>query len=569
MNEKEIRIVAEEEAIKNKAKYGEASSKVVFGMVMKNLKGKISKQDIVKVREIVENIVEEVNKRKDVVMKEKDKEQKANKEKLYDINYLIENLKPLPNAKHGEVVTRMEPSPSGPLHLGHIFTLLINYWYAKKYNGKFILRIADTNAKNILPESYNMIAEDAEWLIGELPEIVTQSERMELYYEVAKYLIEDGRAYVCTCKPEKFKKYVDAKKPCPHRDQSISKNLEMWERMLKCRYDEGEAVLRIKTNLEHENPAVRDWPAFRIIKEKHPLTHHKYCVWPLMNFSVAVDDHHNNITHVIRGKDHLVNTERQKYIYEYMQWDLPEFLHMGKINFTDLKLSTTQIKKDIKEHKYEGWDDVRLPFVRSFKKRGFHPKAFSIWVLQIGFTTRDKKTSYEEFMKNLIKINRVLIDKESRRLFFVKDPVKIKIINLKEDVEIKLPYHPDVSEYGERMLNLKASDPYVFLEKNDWERLDKEKSMRLKGLGVLRKKSDNEGELDLHDTASKLPVVHYLPSGNEIKAKVVMPDASIIDGLAEYNLKEFFKESRFQFERFGFVKLDKIYIDPLLYYIHK
>lgn len=235
-----------EEIAKNKSKYGQAKSSAVFGMVMKRVKDSISKEEIHSIKKKVEDLTEKVNKgeiKVDDMVAEEEKKEKINP---YSIEDLLKKLKELPNAKEGKVVTRMEPSPSGPLHLGHIFTLLINYWYAKKYNGKFILRIADTNPRNILPESYGMIVEDAEWLIGErIEEVITQSERIETYYEVAEYLIKDGFAYVCKCSPEKFKQYISKGKACPHRDQSIETNLHLWEKMKKGECEEGECVLRI------------------------------------------------------------------------------------------------------------------------------------------------------------------------------------------------------------------------------------------------------------------------------------------------------------------------------------
>lgn len=563
----DIKAIAIEEAAKNKAKYGKAMSSVVFGMVMKRIRDSISKSDISKVKEIVNEAVKEVNEsnvRINIIIKKKENE----KGKLYDLDYLVARLKPLPNAQQGKVVTRIEPSPSGPLHLGHIFTLLLNYWYAKKYNGKFLLRIADTNPKNILRESYDMIVEDAEWLIQQsLGDVITQSERMNVYYEVAEYLIKDGFAYVCTCSQEVFKNYVAKGLACPHRDQSVSENLEKWQKMLNGEYDEGQAVLRIKTDIQHENPAVREWVAFRIIKQEHPLTRNEYIVWPTMNFSVAVDDHLNGITHVIRGKDHVVNTERQRYIYEYMNWNLPEFLHIGRINFEDLRLSTTQIKKDIAEGRYEGWEDVRLPFVRSFKKRGFNPKAFSIWVLQTGLTVRDKKTTYDEFMKNFIKIHRVIIDKEARRLFFIENKLKVEIKGLEKDIIVSIPYHPDIPNYGNRKFIITKNNAWVYIEKRDWDSIKIGEIFRLKQTLTLRKIANDKVEVINKDVKGK--VIHYLPPMHYVDATIIMPDATEIKGIIESSIKDFPPTTVFQLERYGFVKLDKLYIDVKLYYIHK
>ena len=106
--------------------------------------------------------------------------------------------------------------------------------------------------------------------------------------------------------------------PCLCRSEPKEVQMDKWEKMLKGKYKEGAAVVRIKTDLGHPNPAMRDWPAFRIIKKSHPKQGKKYKVWPLMNFSVAIDDHDMGITHAIRAKEHMDNEKKQKFLYDYL-----------------------------------------------------------------------------------------------------------------------------------------------------------------------------------------------------------------------------------------------------------
>jgi len=284
-----------------------------------------------------------------------------------------------------KVVMRFEPSPSGALHIGHAITFLLNAEYCKKYKGKLLLRIADTNPVEIYDQAYSLIEQEAKWLTNYSFSVKYQSDNIKEYYKYAKQLIEKGKAYVCTCSQLSFKKLIDKKKACPHRKLSVKKQLEEWNMMhSKKGYKEGKAVLRIKTDLKAKNPALREWPAFRISEEKHPKQASKYRVWPLMNFSVAVDDHLHEMTHVIRGKDHVVNTERQLLIYDYFGWKKPHYIHIGRINFSNMKLSATQIREEIKKKKYSGWDDIRLPFVAALSKRGIQPEAFARYSIEIG-----------------------------------------------------------------------------------------------------------------------------------------------------------------------------------------
>ena len=138
-------------------------------------------------------------------------------------------------------------------------------------------------------------------------------------------------------------------------------------------YKEGEVVMRIKTNLLHRNPAVRDWPAFRIIdKGKHPFK--KARVWPLLNFASAIDDYEFKITHIVRGIDLRISDERQGYIYKYFGWKYPETIYTGRLFFQGLK-STSEIKKLIKEGKLTGWNDLSLGTIRTLRRRGFKAEA--------------------------------------------------------------------------------------------------------------------------------------------------------------------------------------------------
>ncbi|MGZ4850279.1 MAG: glutamate--tRNA ligase family protein, partial [Candidatus Bathyarchaeia archaeon] len=177
-------------------------------------------------------------------------------------------LQPLSNAdKYAKIVTRFSPNPDCVLHLGSARAILLSHEYARIYNGKFILRFEDTDPKIKKPslEFYDSIRQDLKWLGCKVDEEYIQSDRLPIYYEYTERLVRDGNAYVCECPPEEFRKKILAKEPCPCRVLSEAENLERWHRMLNGGYVEGQAVVRVKTDLENPNPAVRDWPALRVI----------------------------------------------------------------------------------------------------------------------------------------------------------------------------------------------------------------------------------------------------------------------------------------------------------------
>ncbi|MDR2698763.1 MAG: glutamate--tRNA ligase, partial [Candidatus Methanoplasma sp.] len=235
------------------------------------------------------------------------------KEKKERVHLLPE----LKDAVEGKVVMRIAPGPSGPLHIGHTRVSILNDEYVKRYNGRLIARYEDTNPEKIDPDAYKMIPEDLDWLGVKIHENIVQSDRFEIYYDMTKKLIEMGKAYVCTCNGDVWRDLKEEKRECPCRNLAVNEQMERYDRFLNGEYGEGEAVAVVKTDIAHPNPAVRDFVALRIVDHPHPRTGTRYRSYPMMNLSVAIDDNLLGVTHVIRGKDHLNNTLRQEYIFDY------------------------------------------------------------------------------------------------------------------------------------------------------------------------------------------------------------------------------------------------------------
>ncbi len=314
--EKEAREVIKKIVLLNALRYdGKASQKPIFSKLLGEYPQ--FRSQIKEVSSIISEIVQEINalslehqkaiveeKWPEALVEEKTEEKKQ--------------LPPLPNAKKYErIVTRFSPNPDFVLHLGSARAIILSYDYAKMYKGIFYLRFEDTDSKTKKPklEFYEAVRKDLRWLGCPWHAEFIQSDRLPIYYEYAEELIKKGNAYVCTCAREGFQEKSKTGKPCPCRELSTEENLVLWSQMLDGKYNEGEAVVRVKTDLGHPNPAVRDWPALRIIdteKFPHPRVGSKYRVWPLYNFSTGIDDHLMGVTHIIRGKEHLTNQARQE-----------------------------------------------------------------------------------------------------------------------------------------------------------------------------------------------------------------------------------------------------------------
>ncbi len=465
-------------------------------------------------------------------------------------------LKELPEAeKYSEIVTRFAPNPNGPLHLGHVRTAVLSYEYAERNDGKFILRFEDTNPQDAEEEFYDMVREDLDWLGLEWGEEYIQSDRIETYYQYLEELLEDGNAYICTCTPEEFKKLRDEQEPCPCRDLSPEKNSERWKKMTEGDYEEGEAVVRIKTNLQDPNPALREWPALRIVDSPHPKTGGKYRVWPLYNFSVAIDDHEMGVTHVLRGKEHEVNEKRQRQLFEHLGWEYPTAIQHGRLSVSGTVLSKTEISKGIERGKYDGYDDVRLGTLRAVRRRGITPEALREIVIDIGTTRADSTLS----MDTLYTKNRRIIDDEANRYFFVKNPEKLLISDAPEEEETEIRLHPDNPDRGERTLPLvrEKGNLKVWLSQDDVKEMDEGDIVRLKDYFNFEITSKNPLKAKYDSFELKdVPKIQWI-SGSPKETEVLKPDGKSETGYAEPEVSTLSEGEIIQFERYGFVRIDK------------
>ena len=537
-------------ALENAVKFnGKANPGAVIGKLLSedpSLKSKM--KDVAKE---VNATIKEVNK----LSKEQQQEQFKKYKKTIPKKKVIkkQGLPDLKNVK-GKVVMRFAPSPSGPMHLGHAYGISLSSEYCRKYKGKFILRIEDTNPENIYEPAYGMLPEDGKWITKDnIHEVMVQSDRLGVYYDYAEKLINMGKAYVCECTSDHFRELIFEKKACPCRELPLKEQQERYAKMFG-EYKPGEVVLRIKTDVKHKNPAMRDFPLMRINDHKHPRQDTKYRVWPLMNLAVFVDDVESGMTHIIRAKEHMSNGERQEFLYRYFNKKIPETYFVGRINFTDLRISCSKTKVLIEEGKYEDWSDIRLPFLVALKRRGYQPDAFIKYATEVGISQNDKTVSKEEFFKSLNHFNKEVLDPISDRYFFVIKPKTITIEGA-EDQNIELDLHPDNKKGGRKFRTnnkfLIAEEDYKEIKENELVRLMDCLNFRKKGKKLLFDSLDYE---TFKDKGKK--IIHWLPADNNVDISLLMPDKKLVKGKAETGVKKLKKGDICQFERVGFVRLD-------------
>jgi len=475
-------------------------------------------------------------------------------------------LPPLPNAEKGRVVTRFAPNPDFVLHLGSARPAVLSYGYAKMYGGRFILRFEDTDpkTKSPMPEAYDLIRDDLRWLGLRWDEEYIQSLRMEIYYEHARRLIEVKGAYVCTCSKEDVSRNRAAGVRCTCASRPVEEQLELWERMLAGDFEEGGAVLRVKTDIRHPNPSVRDWIAFRVIDTErypHPLVGNKYVVWPTYNFACAIDDHLMGVTHILRGAEHEINTVKQKFVYEYFGWDYPTAIHFGRLGIEGAILSKSKIREGIKAGLFTGFDDIRLATLRALRRRGILPEAIRELMLHVGIKPSTARISLE----NLYATNRKYLETKANRYMFVPNPVKLKLRAEGGVLVARIPRHPSYPERGVRELKLDCASGFceVYAPSDDVVGAPPGSELRLLGLANIRLLGASTAEvvnLDVdYAKSKKLPIVQWAPADSAVSASVLMDkEGSLIEvkGVVEPGAIELAEGEHAQFYRFGFVILE-------------
>jgi len=283
------------------------------------------------------------------------------------------------------VATRFAPSPTGPLHIGGVRTALFNWLFSKNNSGKFYLRIEDTDKERSKDEYKKQIIQSLKWIgINHDEKEYIQSEKIKKHKEIAEELLKKGFAYKCYCSEEEIKEQKEKakKKGMPfvyNRKWRDPKNLEIPKNVdpvvrFKSKIS-GNTIIKdiVQGEVNISNSIIEDF----VILRKDGT--------PTYQLSAVVDDNTMNITHVIRGDDHKINTFKQKQIYEAMNWKLPEFAHIPLIHSENgSKLS----KRD------------KASTIDDYIKLGILSDALRNYLLRLGWAHKDKEIfNLEESIK--------------------------------------------------------------------------------------------------------------------------------------------------------------------------
>jgi glutamyl-tRNA synthetase len=464
-------------------------------------------------------------------------------------------LPELPNVDEDVgVVMRAAPNPNGPWHLGHARMPAVIGTYEERYDGRFICRFDDTDpeTKRPDPDAYDAILDAIDYLGFEPDEVIRASDRLEVYYDHARELIDRGGAYTCSCPQAEFSDLKNAGEACPHRGKDAGTTREEFEAMVDGDYAAGEMVLRVRTDIEHKNPALRDWVAFRLIDRPHPRSEAAdYRCWPMLDFQSGVDDHLTGVTHIIRGIDLQDSAKRQRFVYDYFDWEYPEVIHWGHVQVDeyDVKLSTSTIKELIDAGDLDGWDDPRAPTIASLRRRGIRGRAIVDAMVELGTSTSNVELSMSAVYAN----NRDLIDDGADRYFFVRDGVEKAVDGGPEAGHP--PVHPEHGDRGRRDVPVPGA---VLVEPGDVPPVGDR--VWLKGFGCVRHADDGFAYLGDDIAAVReegVPVVHWVPATGGLPCRLRTMDGDVT-GVAEPGLADARVDEVVQFERVGFARLDDL-----------
>jgi glutamyl-tRNA synthetase len=467
---------------------------------------------------------------------------------------------PLPGAVDGKVVLRMAPFPSGALHIGHARMIYVNQYYRELYHGRLLLVFDDTvgsEEKRVEPEFFDLILQDLDRAGANPDAIFYKSDRVPQFYPWARRLIDRRAAYVCTCPAELLRTNRAAGVACPERAQSVATTVDLWERMLSGAFSPGTAVLRLKTDMADPDPAFRDRVLMRISDFDHPRVGRKYRVWPMLEFSWAVDDLELGVTHVLRGKDLMIEGRMQDYIWNVLGLHGPPFLHWGILRIREAKVSKSKSYLEVKSKLYDGWADPRTWSLRSLARRGISSAAVRKFTLSFGMSLADIEVPAE----TLYAENRALIDGTTPRRAFVPDPVRVDVTGYPDGLsQVTLANHPDRAELGTRSV---SAGPSFYLARADVAaRLGTE--VRLKELINIQLPAelptDPAAPIAARFTSRenrRLPRIQWVGTSEALPVELLGIEAERTSGWAESALALARPGDIYQFERVGFVRVEE------------
>jgi glutaminyl-tRNA synthetase len=386
----------------------------------------------------------------------------------------------LNSGKYDKVITRFPPEPNGYLHIGHAKSICLNFGLAKHYGGQCHLRFDDTNPTKEEQEYIDSIKEDVRWLGFDWGKHeYYASDYFDQLYEWALHLVKEGKAYVDDQNADEIRQsrgtLKEPGKNSPYRDRSIEENLDLFERMKKGEFKDGEKVLRAKIDMASPNMNMRDPVMYRILHIPHPRTGDKWCIYPMYDFTHGQSDAIEHITHSIC----TLEFQDHRPLYDWFIQNLPVPAEPHQYEFARLNLNYTVMSKRkllklVKDGFVDGWDDPRMPTICGMRRRGYPAAAIREFCERIGVAKANSTVELPLLESSV----RDELNKTALRFMAVTHPLKVVITNYPEDkVEwFEADNNPEDESAGTRKVPFTRE---IYIEQKDFMENPPKKYFRL------------------------------------------------------------------------------------------
>ena len=371
---------------------------------------------------------------------------------------------------YDHVQTRFPPEPNGYLHIGHAKAIYINFYTSEKYNGICNLRMDDTNPGKEDTEYADAIAEDIKWLGYNYENLYHASDYFDYMYEKAILLIKKGLAFVDDLSADEIREYrgtlTEPGKNSPYRDRSIEENLDLFDRMTKGEFADGEKVLRAKIDMSSPNMNMRDPVIYRIAHMSHFRQGDKWCVYPMYDFAHPLEDACEGVTHSLCS----LEFENHRPLYDWVCRECevdkpaPRQIEFARLNLNYCVTSKRRCLYLVNNGYVDGWDDPRMVTISGMRRRGFPPAAIRDFCARIGIS---KAYSVVDFglLEACVRDD---LNENAPRAMAVLRPLKVIIDNYPEgqteeidEVEV----HPKKPELGTRTVTFSRE---LYIEQDDF-----------------------------------------------------------------------------------------------------
>ncbi|UOF91658.1 glutamine--tRNA ligase/YqeY domain fusion protein [Fodinisporobacter ferrooxydans] len=515
-------------------------------------------------------------------------------------NIVMEDIK---SGKVKEIITRFPPEPNGYLHIGHAKSICLNFELADDFQGKTHLRFDDTNPVKEDAEFVESIKDDVKWLGFNWDHVYFASDYFEEMYSRAIVLIKKEKAYVCDLSAEEIREtrgtLTQPGKESPFRNRSVAENLELFERMRKGEFKDGEKVLRAKIDMTSPNLNLRDPVLYRISHAVHHNTGDTWCIYPMYDFAHPLEDAIEGVTHSIC----TLEFEDHRPLYDWVVQECemehqPKQYEFARLNLANTVMSKRKLKLLVDEKVVDGWDDPRMPTISGLRRRGYTPESIRNFCREIGVSKSNSTVDVkllEHFIREDLKL-------KSPRTMAVLRPLKVVITNYPEgqveylDAEI----NPENPEMGTRSIPFSRE---IYIEQDDFMEEPPKKYFRLFPGNEVRLKhayfitcneviKDEQGNIvELHCTydpetksgsgftGRKVKgTIHWVDAQQAVAAEFrlyesllsdeeqgegttflnhINPDSlEILQGFVEPNMRESKAHDKFQFFRHGYFNVD-------------